>query len=131
MAAEPIRLEGVNGSITLEQRSPSVVLVSISGHDTGELGDAPFEVLETYLVPAKPEIFVDARDAVGASIDVSAAWATWLVGNRARYSRLHMLTGSRYVQITASFVRRFTELGDQMRIYTDPSAFEQALDDAP
>jgi len=127
MADEPVRLESVHAAFTLAEPSPGVVLVTITGHDTGELGDAPFQALEKYLARGKPDIFVDARDTVGASIDVSAAWASWLLGNKDRYTRLHLLAGSRYVQVTAKFVHRFTELGDQMRIYTDPAAFEQAL----
>jgi hypothetical protein len=38
-----------------------------------------------------------------------------------------MLTGSRFVQLTADFVRRFAELGDAMLIYTDGVAFDEAL----
>jgi hypothetical protein len=38
-----------------------------------------------------------------------------------------MLTGSRYVRMTADFVRRFAELGDAMLIYTEPSVFDDAL----
>jgi hypothetical protein len=38
-----------------------------------------------------------------------------------------MLTGSRFVQLSAELVRRFAELGDLMRLYTDPAAFDEAL----
>jgi hypothetical protein len=38
-----------------------------------------------------------------------------------------MLTGTSFVQLTADFVRRFAELGDAMRIYTDGAAFDEAL----
>ena len=38
-----------------------------------------------------------------------------------------MLTGSKFVQLTADFVRRFAELGDAMRVYTDGAAFDEAL----
>jgi hypothetical protein len=31
------------------------------------------------------------------------------------------------IQITADFVSRFAGLGDVMRIYTDPAAFDEAL----
>jgi hypothetical protein len=32
--------------------------------------------------------------------------------------------------LTADFVRRFADLGEVMRIYTDPAAFDGALADA-
>jgi hypothetical protein len=38
-----------------------------------------------------------------------------------------MLTGSRYVRMTADFVRRFAERGDAMLIYTEPGVFDDAL----
>ena len=41
-----------------------------------------------------------------------------------------MLTGSRFVQLTADFVRRFAELGDSMSLYTDGKAFDEALQNA-
>ena len=39
-----------------------------------------------------------------------------------------MLTRSRFVQLTADFVQRFAELGPRMRIFTDPVAFDTALE---
>jgi hypothetical protein len=41
-----------------------------------------------------------------------------------------MLTGSPFVQLTAKFVQRFADLGEVMRIYTDPKAFDAALKDS-
>jgi phage regulator Rha-like protein len=38
-----------------------------------------------------------------------------------------MLTGSRFIQMTAEFVRRFAALEGIMRICTEPSAFDTAL----
>jgi len=38
-----------------------------------------------------------------------------------------MLTASRYVQITADFVRRFADLGDAMLLYTDAASFDEQL----
>jgi len=38
-----------------------------------------------------------------------------------------MLTGSRYTQITADFVRRFGGLVDRMKIFTDQRAFDENL----
>ncbi len=61
------------------------------------------------------------------AIDVSAGWATWMSTNRERIERLNILCGSRFIELTASFVQRFTQLGPRMRIYTDHAAFDQAL----
>jgi hypothetical protein len=73
------------------------------------------------------ELFIDAREVRGASIEVSGEWAQWLGKHRSHFRHITMLTGSRFIQLTANFVRRFADLGEVMRIYTDPAAFYAAL----
>lgn len=75
----------------------------------------------------KIELFIDARGGRSASLDVSSDWARWLGKNRASFRHVSMLTGSRFVRLSAAFVRKFADLGDLMRIYTDAAAFEGAL----
>ena len=62
-----------------------------------------------------------------ASIHVSNDWARWLDRRRKSLSRVHMLTGTKFVQLSADLVRRFAGLGETMRIYTDRTAFRDAL----
>jgi len=38
-----------------------------------------------------------------------------------------MLTGSRFIEVTADFVRRFADLEGMMRICTDPEWFDEAV----
>jgi hypothetical protein len=125
--AATVRFEGVYASLAIERPVPGVVVLRISGRDGGEHGDAPLRELDRDLERGPFTFFVDARRTSGASIDVSNVWAQWLRNHRDRLHRIHMLTGSRFVQLTADFVRRFSELGDAMLIYTDPVAFDEAL----
>jgi hypothetical protein len=106
---------------------PGIVLVVITGTDIGEHGEAPFLELTKEVQPGPVELFVDARHAQGVTLDVSGRWARWLSSQRDCLRSVHMLTGSRFVQLTATFVRDFASLGDRMRIHTSPDAFEQAL----
>lgn len=126
---QPRVLAGVHCTITIAHPVEHVVIVEITGADIGELGDAPLVVLND-LVAGKQalELFIDARAARGPSVDVSAQWATWLRENRSHFRYVNMLTRSRFVQLTADFVQRFAELGARMRIFTDPSAFDTALE---
>jgi hypothetical protein len=39
----------------------------------------------------------------GALIDVSGEWAGWLRGHKVQLQEVSMLTGSRFVQVTADF----------------------------
>jgi hypothetical protein len=120
--------EGVHCRLAIDRPATGIVVVKLSGWDAGEFGDLPMRELARDLVADRPiELFIDARDVKGASIEVSGEWARWLATNRAHFQHISMLTGSRFVQLTANFVRRFAELGDIMRIYTDPAAFDLAL----
>lgn len=127
-ASQPQVLVGTHCTIVITQPVPSTVIVQISGIDAGELGDRPFAALDALLQRSAPvELFIDARDARSPSVDVSGQWAAWLRQHRERFQHVNMLTRSRFVQLTADFVQRFAELGDRMRIFSDPTAFDAVL----
>jgi hypothetical protein len=131
MRAQQItRFKTVHCELTITRPGKGLVVVTLSGHDVGELGDGPFLELEKDL-PAddrsKIELFIDARAAQGASIEVSGAWAKWLGTHKPRLTQLHFLTGSRFIQLSADFVRKFAQLGETMRIYTDAAVFDEEL----
>ena len=128
MPHDEIVFQGKHCSVKLRQLGGRVLLLEISGRDIGEHGDRPMVALAGLLCPnSEAELFIDARRVLGATTDVSAAWALWLAKHRRVFSRVNMLTGSRFVQLTADFVRKWAELQDTMRIYTDAAAFETAL----
>ena len=123
-----IRFDGIHCNLVLEKLPNRVVVMKISGTDVGEFADAPMKALDNWVDHAVPmHLFIDARDVRGASIEVSADWAAWLNGHKSGLAGVTMLTGSRFIQITAEFVRRFANLEGSMRICTDPAVFDQAL----
>jgi len=129
--AEEIRFDGVHCNLAIQQLSRSVVVLRIAGTDIGEFGDAPMQALDERLAGGGAiELFVDARDVRGASIEVSGEWAQWLGAHRVQLREVSMLTGSRFVQVTADFVRRFAALEGVMKVYTEASAFDAALAEA-
>jgi hypothetical protein len=131
MTATAVRFASLDCTITIEQLSSCVVLMVIEGADIGQLGEGPFGTMAQLLADnRRVELFIDARHARGPSMDVSGGWALWLGRHRNELRHVNMLTGSRFVQLTADFVRRFAELGDVMRIYTEASEFEGALSNA-
>jgi hypothetical protein len=137
MRAEHIvRFKTKHCELTIKRPAPALIEVKLSGHDVGELGEAPFvELARDFTLAASPapasgnlrELFIDARDAQGASIEVSGAWASWLREHKAQLARVHLVSGSRFIQLSADFVRKFAELGETMRIYTDQAAFDEEL----
>jgi hypothetical protein len=130
MAPAPRTFEGLHSTIVIARPAPHVVLMTITGRDAGEHGPEPQRALDEELRSGPYALFIDARRTLGASVDVSNVWAQWLRGRRDQLHAIHMLTGTKFVQLTADFVRRFAELGDAMHIYTDGASFDEALRNA-
>jgi hypothetical protein len=129
--SEAIRYDGVHCRLLAQMLPPSVVVLKISGSDVGEFGEAPMRALDQWLGSGPPvHFFIDAREGRGVSVDVSGDWARWLSRNRSKFRSVTMLTGSPFIQVTAEFVRRFSELQGVMRICTDPAVFDKALSEA-
>jgi len=120
--------EGIHCRLAIERPAPAVVVVRLTGWDVGEFGEAPLRELEQYLAERQAlELFIDAREAKGATIDVSSEWALWLRKHKDSLQHVSMLTGAPFIRLTAKFVQRFADLGEAMRIYTDARAFDAAL----
>jgi hypothetical protein len=131
MPHAPVEFEGTSCTLSLDEPRPGVIVMRIRGHDVGEFGTAPMDALRQYIEgQSQVELFIDARHTKGATVDVSSEWSQWLAANRSQFVRISMLTGSRLVNITADFARRFSGLQDVMRIHTDEHAFDDALEQA-
>jgi hypothetical protein len=131
ISPKEIRYDGIHCNLLIEQSSNGVILLRISGTDIGEFGNAPMTALNDLVTGSGPiELFVDARDVRGASIEVSGEWAGWLSAHKEVLTSVTMLTGSRFINVTAEFVRRFASLEGVMRVYTEPAVFDWALAEA-
>jgi hypothetical protein len=128
MTKQEVAFRSEHCTLIIRRPVARVVTVAFIGNDVGQFGDAPLQELAHDLgEPGGLELFIDARGAVAATMDVSSEWALWLAQNRRSFRHVSMLTGSRFIQLSAAFVRKFADLGDLMRIYTDPDVFEGAL----
>jgi hypothetical protein len=126
-----VEYEGVHCGLVIERPAAGVALITLRGVDAGEFGDFPMRELAKDLAQFPLlDLFIDARAVRGASVNVSAEWALWMRTHRKRFNQICMLTGSRYIQVTAEFVRRFSETMDRMRLCTDVAFFEQSLETA-
>lgn len=128
LGKETHRWESAHCTFAVERPACGVVVLRIAGHDVGEFGAAPMREVERHMTAGQPiDLFIDARHSAGASIEVSGEWAQWLATHRSRCGQIRMLTGSRLIEITADFVRRFAGLREIMRIGADHDAFDAAL----
>ncbi len=126
-----IRYHGVHCELGIHSLPHRVILLKISGTDIGEFATAPMKSLDDLIQSfGRIRLFIDARDVLGASIEVSGDWAAWLSASKDMLATVTMLTGSRFVQVTAEFVRRFASLEGVMRICTEWAVFDQALAEA-
>lgn len=123
-----MQYQGIHCNLAIERPASAVIVVRLTGWDVGEFGDAPMREIARLLEGGgAAQLYIDARQVKGATIDVSNDWALWLSAQRARFAHISMLTGAPFVQLTAKFVRRFAGLDDKMRIYTDAQAFDRDL----
>lgn len=123
-----VKFDGINCTLVLRRPRPGLVVAVFNGPDVGEYGDAPFQELANDLERhGQIDLFVDGRDTFAASMDVSGQWAAWMRKHKDQIRRLDLLCGSRFLQFTAEFVRKFSGFEDRMRIYTEADAFEKEL----
>jgi hypothetical protein len=108
-----------------------VLLVRIAGYDKGQLGTAPLDELSSVLRVAAPiELFIDARNAVGATVRVSEDWTRFLSRHRAELTHVHVLAGSKAVELTVAIARHLSRTDKLIQLYSDPTIFEAQLADA-
>lgn len=114
--------------LAISMLSQTRVLVVLEGRDLGKLGRRPFEALEKSFAAGKPiDLFFDLRHAVGATMEVSGSWAVWLRTHAERLGHVSMLTARPVIGLSARAVRSFSLLGEKVRLYSDPAAFDDAL----
>jgi len=120
--------EGVHCSLSIRRPAAAVAVIVLQGSDVGEFADFPMRELDKDLERyGSIDLYIDARAVRSASIEVSSEWAFWMRTHAKSLRQICMLTGSRYIQITAQFARRFAGLGEKMRIFTDAGAFDESL----
>ena len=119
--------EGVHCTLALRRPRAGVVVLILSGTDIGELGRAPFEALEADLAQGPIEVFIDARQARTASVAVTSEWALFFRNHRERIARVHILTTTRFLQVSAGMVRDYALLAERMTVLTDPADLERRL----
>ena len=107
---------------------PGVLLVRIEGVDMGTLGTAPIDrVREEIGRFGALDLFIDARDAGVASLEVSDAWTAFFQANAGGLRRVSILAVSKFVHLTVSVAKLFSRTGELIQIYSDPALFESAI----
>jgi hypothetical protein len=132
LADVTVELSAVGCTFRYRRSRPRALLVTIDGNDTGELGTAPLDEIATALVRERPlELFVDAHEALGPPARVSDEWGQFFSRNRADLSRVHVLVGSKVVELTVAIAGHLSRTGNLIQIYTDAELFASRLTGEP
>jgi hypothetical protein len=123
-----VRLTSGNTAFVFARPRASVLVVTITGYDEGRLGTAPLDEIGAVLRVAAPvELFVDARSAIGATVRVSEDWTSFLSRHRADLTCVHVLAGSKMVELTVAIARHLSRTDRLIQIYSEPKIFETQL----
>ncbi len=129
--AEPngeVRLSAGSCTFAYRRLRPGALLVTITGHDTGQFGTSTLDEIRLELLRNRPlELFVDAREALGPAVSVSSEWTRFFTLNRDQLLRVNVLVGSKVVELTIAIAQHLSRTGGLIRIYSDPETFEQLL----
>jgi hypothetical protein len=123
-----VRLIAGESAFAFARPKVDVLVVSITGYDKGQFGTAPLDEIASILRVAAPlQLFVDARNAVGATVRVSQDWTSFLSLHRQELGRVHVLAGSKMVELTVAIARHLSRTGSLIQIYSDPDIFEAQI----
>jgi hypothetical protein len=124
-----LRIRGADCTFVFTRIRPGVLLTSISGLDSGELGTAPLDEVEAEFERFRTplEWFVDASAAMNARSGVFQQWTGWLDSNRAKLQRIQVLTGTKPAHLTISIARHLSNTDTLMTVYTEQEEFTKVL----
>jgi hypothetical protein len=128
LAEGVVRLAAEGCSFEFRRTGPGILLATIRGLDRGQLGATTLdEITAAMSREGRLELFVDAREAVGATVSVSDEWTRFFATHQPRLRHVHVLAGSKAVQLTVAIAQHLSRTGELIQIYSDPALFEARL----
>ena len=123
-----VRISSGDSAFEFTRPKAGVLVVAITGYDKGQCGTAPLEEIDSVLrLVGSLQLFVDARSAVGATVRVSEDWTKFISRRKDELGRVHVLAGSKMVELTVAIARHLSRTGDLIQIHSDPAIFEEQL----
>jgi hypothetical protein len=126
-----VRLTSGESAFVFARPAAAVLVVTITGYDKGQFGTAALDEIGSVLrLGARVHLFVDARNAIGATVRVSEDWTRFLARHQTELEHVHVLVGSKMVELTVAIARHLSRTDRLIQIYSDPAIFEAQLDAA-
>jgi hypothetical protein len=127
-----VRLSCGKCEFRFQRPRPGVLQAIIMGADSGQFGTAALDEIRAEIGRQRPvELFVDARKASGPTVEVSEEWTGFFTRHRSDLSRVHVLVGSKALNLTIEIARHLSRTGSLIQIYSDPDIFEARLSQSP
>jgi len=124
----PIRLTSGESAFEFARPRAGVLVVTVTGYDKGQFGTAALDEIGSVLRVAAPvRLFVDARNAIGATVRVSQDWTSFFSRHQRDLAHVHVLAGSKMVELTVAIARHLSRTGNLIQLYSDPEIFEAQL----
>ena len=125
-----MQLQSGSCRFTYRRLRPGALQVTITGHDVGQFGTSTLDEIRLELLRHRPlELFIDAREALGPAVSVSSEWTNFFSLNREQLRRVHVLVGSKVVELTIAIAQQLSRTGRLIQIYSDPAIFATVLSD--
>jgi hypothetical protein len=127
-ATGELQLTAASCTFAYQRLRPGALLVTITGHDTGQFGTSTLDEIRLELLRHRPlELFIDAREALGPAVSVSREWTHFFALNRDQLRRVNVLVGSKVVELTIAIAQHLSRTGNLIQIYSDPETFEDRV----
>jgi hypothetical protein len=126
-----VELSSAAGSFTFRRLRPGALLVTISGQDNGQFGQAALDEIRLEILRSQPlELLVDAEQATLVSMEVSKNWTQFISNCRTQLKRVVVLTGSRFINLSVSIAQHLSQTGNLMTVTSDRAVFDAAVERA-
>ena len=123
-----VRISSGDIAFAFHRPKAGVLVVTITGYDKGQCGTAPLEEIDTVLrLVGRLQLFVDARSAVGATVRVTEDWTRFFSRRKDELRHVHVLAGSKMVELTVAIAGHLSHTGKLIQIYSDPAIFDAQL----
>jgi hypothetical protein len=121
-------LSSATGTFTFQRLAPGALLVTFSGQDAGQFGQAALDEIRMEMLRTQPlELLVDAEQAVMVAAEPSHDWRQFFSNNRQQLKRVSVLTGTRFVNLIVSIAQHLSQTGNLIHICPDRAAFDAAV----
>lgn len=123
-----VRLAAGAGAFVFKRLRKGALLVTISGSDMGQFGQAALDEIRLEILRHAPlEVCIDASEVTLISTEVSKEWTAFFSSARAQLRRVSVLTGSRLVNLIVEIAQHLSQTGNLIQIYSDRELFEEIV----